>query len=71
MKRVIAVIMSMLLILSMSACGKSKEEKELEKARQEAKVLQEYAKSAQQEYEDLKNDIEIYKAYQSILENAD
>ena len=53
----------------MSACGKSKAEKELERLQEEQRHLEENAKTAQQAIDDLDDTIKQYKAYQSILDN--
>ena len=57
-------------VLSLSACGKSQEEKDLEDARDAASNLQNQYEQKKQEYEDLKSDIDNYNSALDRLNNA-
>ena len=69
MKRVLAFIMSVILIFSMSACGKSKAQKELEKIQEEQRQLEEAGEAAQRAADELEDTWEQYNKYKSMLDN--
>lgn len=70
MKRVIAFIMTVLLILSMSACGKSDAEKELERMKQSSEAFKRAADEKRQETEDFLNLLDEYNDAVSRLGSA-
>lgn len=70
MKRITALILVIALSASLVGC-KSKEEKELERAREAAAAMEEVAKQAQQDYDDLMRDIENYERAFERVQNAE
>lgn len=70
MKKWISVIIVICVLLSFTAC-KSKEEKELERAREAAAAAEEAYWQAQENYDELVRDIERYNQLLDQIENAD
>lgn len=70
MRKVICILFIIIVFaIAFSGC-KSKEEKELERARDTASQLQKQAESAQSSYDSLKRDIDNYNDALSRLEKA-
>lgn len=69
MKRVIALILAFMMMLSLSAC-KTKEEQELEKAQQAYQQAKENADKARQKYDHLQDLIDQYDKASAALDNA-
>ena len=70
MKRATAFILSALLLLSVSACGKSDAESELERAKKSAEAFKKAADAQIQKSEDLLDLIDEYQDAVAKLENA-
>lgn len=60
MKRIVLLLLAALIIVSVSGCGKSKAERELERARETAYQLDQAYQSAKKEYDDLNRAIDRY-----------
>ena len=60
MKKVLAVLMAFIFVLSLAACGKSAEEKALEQAQEELERSKKVAQDAKDNYDSLKKDVDDY-----------
>lgn len=60
MKKIVLLLLAALIIVSVSGCGKSKAERELERARETAYQLDQAYQSAKKEYDDLNRAIDRY-----------
>lgn len=60
MKRIVLLLLTVLFVFSVSGCGKSKAERELERARETAYQLDQAYQSAKKQYDDLNRSIEQY-----------
>lgn len=60
MKRIVLLLLAALIVVSVSGCGKSKAERELERARETAYQLDQAYQSAKKEYDDLNRAIDRY-----------
>ena len=69
MKRAIAVFLLLVMCFSLFGC-KSKEERELERAREAAAEAAKAAERAQENYDDLIRDIQRYEDALSRVQNA-
>lgn len=61
MKKVIAFVLAIIFVISLAACGKSEEEKALDRAKEELEHSKQEAEDAKNSYNSFKKDVDDYK----------